>query len=36
MPQGSVLREPINRALLKVTDTDDWLQLLARYIGPEH
>ena len=34
MPQGSPLREPVNRALLKVMDTDDWLSLMERYVGP--
>jgi ABC-type amino acid transport substrate-binding protein len=34
MPQGSPLREPVNRALLKIIDTDDWLRLKERYIGP--
>lgn len=33
MPQGSPLREPLNRALLKIIDTDDWLWLKDRYIG---
>jgi len=33
MPQGSPLREPVNRALLKIIDTDDWLRLKERYIG---
>ena len=33
MPQGSLLREPVNRALLKIIDTDDWLRLKERYIG---
>jgi polar amino acid transport system substrate-binding protein len=34
MPQGSPLREPVNRALLKIIDTDAWLRLKERYIGP--
>ena len=33
MPQGSRLREPINRALLKFTDSEDWRRLVGRYIG---
>jgi polar amino acid transport system substrate-binding protein len=33
MPQESPLREPVNRALLKIIDTDDWLGLKDRYIG---
>jgi hypothetical protein len=33
MPQGSPLREPVNRALLKIIDTDDWLRLKKRYKG---
>ena len=36
MPQGSPLREPVNRALLKVIETDDWPKLVERYIGPDH
>jgi ABC-type amino acid transport substrate-binding protein len=35
MPQGSQLREPINRALLKFTDSEDWRRLVERYIGPD-
>jgi ABC-type amino acid transport substrate-binding protein len=34
MPEGSILREPLNRALLKVTETDQWKDLLQRYLGP--
>jgi ABC-type amino acid transport substrate-binding protein len=34
IPQGSALREPLNRALLKNLDTDDFLRLKERYIGP--
>jgi ABC-type amino acid transport substrate-binding protein len=34
MPQGSPLRELVNRALLKIMDTDDWLSLMERYVGP--
>jgi ABC-type amino acid transport substrate-binding protein len=33
MPQGSALREPLNRALLEAIATDDWLSLVERYIG---
>jgi ABC-type amino acid transport substrate-binding protein len=33
MPDGSPLREPINRALFKIMDHDDWEKLVARYIG---
>lgn len=34
MPQGSPLREPLNRALLEITSGDDWLRLLESYVGP--
>jgi hypothetical protein len=34
MPQGSPMREPVNQALLKIIDTDAWLRLKERYIGP--
>jgi ABC-type amino acid transport substrate-binding protein len=34
MPPGSPLREPLNRALLKITAKDDWLRLVELYIGP--
>jgi ABC-type amino acid transport substrate-binding protein len=33
MPQGSELREPINRALLKFTGSADWRRLVQHYIG---
>jgi len=33
MPKGSALREPINRALLKIMETDQWNRLIERYIG---
>jgi len=33
VPQGSPLREPLNRALLKNLDTDDYLRLKERYTG---
>jgi ABC-type amino acid transport substrate-binding protein len=33
MPQGSPLREPINRALLKAMGNGDWNRFLERYIG---
>jgi ABC-type amino acid transport substrate-binding protein len=33
MPNGSPLREPINRALLKVMETDQWDSLVERYLG---
>jgi ABC-type amino acid transport substrate-binding protein len=33
MPNGSPLREPINRALLKIMEKDEWNRLVARYIG---
>jgi polar amino acid transport system substrate-binding protein len=34
MQSGSRLREPLNRALLEITATDDWLKLVELYIGP--
>ncbi len=33
LPPGSALREPLNRALLKIIETDEWMRLKARYIG---
>jgi ABC-type amino acid transport substrate-binding protein len=33
MPPGSAMLEPLNRALLKIIETDEWLRLKARYIG---
>jgi ABC-type amino acid transport substrate-binding protein len=36
MPTGSPLREPINRALLKIIARDEWLRLVERYIGHGH
>ena len=36
LPQDSPLLEPVNRTLLKIIDTDDWLRLLDIYIGPGH
>ena len=35
LPDGSPLREPINRALLKELASDSWNQLLAKYLGPQ-
>ena len=35
MPSGSPLREPLNRALLNITASDDWLRLVAFYLGPD-
>jgi len=34
MPSGSPLREQINRSLLKVMATTDWLKLMDCYLGP--
>jgi len=34
LPDGSPLRQPINRALLEELGRDDWRALLARYLGP--
>ena len=36
MPDGSPLREPINRALLKIMEKDEWNRLVERYIGSGH
>jgi ABC-type amino acid transport substrate-binding protein len=33
MPTGSPLREPINRALLKIMEKNSWIGLLERYLG---
>jgi polar amino acid transport system substrate-binding protein len=33
LPAGSALREPVNRALLRVIRGPDWPQTLARYLG---
>ncbi len=33
MPNGSPLREPINRAMLKIMEKDEWIRLVERYIG---
>ena len=32
---GSPLREPLNRALLKIITKDDWLRLVEYYLGPD-
>ncbi|MBT8367524.1 MAG: hypothetical protein KJP23_22760 [Deltaproteobacteria bacterium] len=36
MPTGSPLREPINRALLKIIAGDEWFKLVESYIGRGH
>ncbi|WP_423822607.1 transporter substrate-binding domain-containing protein [Salinisphaera sp. SPP-AMP-43] len=33
LPQGSHLREPVNRAILAIIDDRQWSRLVARYIG---
>lgn len=33
LPAGSTLREPINRALLRVTSRPQWKNMLSRYLG---
>ena len=33
LPTGSSLREPLNRALAKIIDTDDWVEWKERYMG---
>lgn len=35
LPQGSALREPINRAILEVLTTEEWRRTLTRYLGPQ-
>lgn len=35
LADGSTLREPINRALLKITDTKEWDLLMKHYIGSD-
>src|SRR5262249_37274974 len=34
LPEGSALREPLNRALLAVIQSDDWAAVTERYLGP--
>jgi ABC-type amino acid transport substrate-binding protein len=34
LPSGSPLREPLNRALLKIITRDDWHRVVQSYIGP--
>jgi len=34
LPSGSPLREPLNRALLKIITADDWHRLVELYLGP--
>jgi polar amino acid transport system substrate-binding protein len=36
VPSGSALREPLDRALLAVTATDDWRRLVELYMGPNY
>jgi len=33
LPHGSLLREPINRALLRIMESEEWSRLVKRYIG---
>jgi ABC-type amino acid transport substrate-binding protein len=35
VPSGSPLREPLNRALLKIITADDWHRLVELYLGPD-
>mgnify|MGYP001815439748 CR=1 FL=1 len=35
VPSGSPLREPLNRALLKIITADDWHRLVEFYLGPD-
>ena len=36
MPEGSPLREPLNRALVNIIAKDDWYRLVERYLTPDH
>jgi ABC-type amino acid transport substrate-binding protein len=36
VPSGSPLREPLNRALLKIITQDDWPRLVESYMGTSH
>jgi ABC-type amino acid transport substrate-binding protein len=36
LPSNSPLREPLNRVLAKIMETDDWVKLKNRYIGGNH
>ena len=36
LPSNSPLREPLNRAIAKFLETDDWIELKQRYIGSIH
>jgi len=36
LPQGSDLREPINRAILEYLTDDDWQDTLTSYLGDAH
>jgi ABC-type amino acid transport substrate-binding protein len=31
VPRGSAMREPLNRAILKIMESDDWTKITARY-----
>ena len=33
LPSNSPLREPLNRVLAKIIDSDDWVELKKRYMG---
>jgi ABC-type amino acid transport substrate-binding protein len=35
VPSGSLLREPLNRALLEITANDYWLRMVKFYLGPD-
>jgi len=35
VPSGSQLREPLNRALLKIIASDDWPRMVELYMGPD-
>ena len=34
VPQGSPIREPLNRAILKFMDTNQWTRIVEQYFGP--
>ena len=36
LPTGSPLREPLDRALAKIINSDEWIELKNRYMGGNH
>jgi len=35
MQQGSRIREPLNRAILKILDSNEWKSLVEQYFGSD-